>query len=86
MGGELGVNEGNPVVFADGVREHASLRGGKLFECGFGLCRLVGWNERWEGNFEDSAGREEDLVCVDIAEEPYTVGLEGDLEPWHPQP
>ena len=34
----------------------------------------------WEFiNFEDSAGREEDLVCLDIAEEPHAVGLEGDL-------
>ena len=48
MGGELGVDEGDPVVFADGVREHASLGGGKLFECGFGLGGLVGW-ERGRG-------------------------------------
>ena len=44
MGGELIVDEGDPVVFADGVREHASLGGRKLFECGFGLVGgLVGW-------------------------------------------
>lgn len=35
--GELCVDEGDPVVFAEGVREHASLRGGKLFQCGFSL-------------------------------------------------
>ena len=37
------MNEGDPVVFADGVREHASMGGGELFECGFGLGGLVEW-------------------------------------------
>lgn len=35
--GELCVDKGDPIVFAEGVREHASLGGGKLFQCGFGL-------------------------------------------------
>ena len=35
--GELGVNEGDPVVFAKRVREHPSLGGRELFECGVGL-------------------------------------------------
>lgn len=34
---------------------------------------------------DDSAGGEEDLVGVDITEEPYAVRLERDLEPRHRQ-
>lgn len=80
---ELGVDEGDPVVFAEGGREHAFLGGGKLFERGFSLD--VSNLEAGMENSDDSPGGEEDLVGVDIAVEPHAVRLEWDLESRHRQ-